>query len=95
MFSIGRVCLKIAGRDSDCKCVIIDVIDSNYVLIDGQTRRRKCNIDHLEPLPQRVEIEKNALYDAVVKALQIVGVVCEEKKEAKIPKAEKKEADKE
>ncbi|MBI5393238.1 50S ribosomal protein L14e [Candidatus Woesearchaeota archaeon] len=89
MFSIGRVCFKIAGRDSNCKCVIVDVFDSNYVLIDGQTRRRKCNIDHLEPLPQTVAVDKNASHDAAVKALQAIGVVCDEKKAAKAGKTKK------
>ena len=27
MFDIGRVCMKIAGRDAGKKCVIIDVVD--------------------------------------------------------------------
>ena len=50
MFEIGRLCVKIAGRDAGLKCLVVEVIDDNYVLIDGQTRRRKCNIKHLEPV---------------------------------------------
>jgi large subunit ribosomal protein L14e len=65
MFEIGRICVKIAGRDARKKAVIIDVIDKNYVLIDGETRRRKCNINHLEPLNKIVKIKKKASPDIV------------------------------
>jgi len=43
----GRICVKTAGRDAGLKCVIVDVLDDKFVLIDGETRRRKCNILHL------------------------------------------------
>lgn len=36
---IGRVCIKIAGRDAGMKCVVVEQLDNNFVLIDGQTRR--------------------------------------------------------
>jgi len=70
MFNIGRVCMKIAGRDAGMKCVIVDVIDEHYVMIDGQTRRRKCNIKHLEPLAQVVQITQNAPLLEVVRVLK-------------------------
>ena len=35
MMEIGRLCVKLAGRDSNRKCVIIDVVDDNYVFVDG------------------------------------------------------------
>ena len=38
---MGQLCVKIAGRESGKKCVIVDRIDSNYVLIDGNVRRKK------------------------------------------------------
>ncbi len=80
MIEVGRVCLKIAGRDANQKCVIVSVVDNNYVVVDGQTRRKRCNILHLEPLPQFVEIVENASHDYVVKALAAINVVCLEKK---------------
>ena len=67
---IGRVCLKIAGRDANLQCVIVDNLEDSYVLIDGQTRRRKCNIAHIEPLDQVIKIRKNASHDLVVKSFQ-------------------------
>jgi len=80
MFDIGRVCMKIAGRDAGMKCIVVDVIDEHYVMIDGQTRRRKCNIKHLEPLAQIVQITKNAPAPEVVRALKEMGIGVEEKK---------------
>ncbi len=87
MFEIGSVCVKIAGRDAKKICVVVDVINENYVLIDGQTRRRKCNIMHLEPIGKKAEIKKNATNKEVVEALKKLGFECKEKKENK----EKKE----
>lgn len=80
MFDIGRICMKIAGRDAGKKCVIVDVIDEHYVMIDGQTRRRKCNIKHLEPLNQTVQITKNAPVPEVVRVLKELNIQIEEKK---------------
>jgi large subunit ribosomal protein L14e len=80
MFEIGRVCVKLTGRDAGKKCVIIDIIDSHFVLIDGQTRRRKCNIKHLEPLSQTVEMTKEAPAPEVVRVLKELGIEIEEKK---------------
>jgi len=65
MIEIGRLCMKTAGRDAGCKCVVVDILDDNYVLIDGETRRRKCNVLHLEPLKEVIEIKKGAPHDKV------------------------------
>ena len=74
MIEIGRIVVKTAGRDAGRKGVIIDILDEKYVLIDGETRRRKCNIFHIEPLKQTVKIEKNASHEAVAKALDELGL---------------------
>lgn len=70
-FEIGRVCMKLAGRDAGKLCVIIDTVDAHTVLIDGETRRRKCNVVHLEPTPQSVHVSKGADHAAVLHALGI------------------------
>jgi len=80
MLNIGKVCMKIAGRDAGKLGVIVDVLDENYVLIDGEVRRRKCNIRHVEPLARDVEIKKNASHADVLKAL---GITEEKKKHEK------------
>nr|AOZ56125.1 ribosomal protein L14E/L6E/L27E [uncultured korarchaeote] len=74
LFVVGRVCTKTKGREKDRKCVIVDVIDKNYVLITGPkkltgVRRRRCNINHLDPLPVVIDIDKNASDEDVIKAL--------------------------
>jgi large subunit ribosomal protein L14e len=53
----GRVCVKIAGRESGKKCVIVDVIDENFVEIVGnEVKNKRCNIKHLEPVDETVEV---------------------------------------
>ncbi|MFH1439912.1 MAG: 50S ribosomal protein L14e [Candidatus Woesearchaeota archaeon] len=91
IYNIGRLCVKLAGRDAGKKCVVIDVLDDNYVLIDGQTRRKKCNLAHLEPLNKVITIAKNASNKDVVAALKIEGIDCSEKKEKSVKqKSDKK-----
>jgi len=67
VFCVGRVCIKLAGRDSDVRCVVVDKVDDKFVLIDGETRRRKVNTAHLEPLDQIFKIAKNASREEVKK----------------------------
>ncbi len=67
MIEIGRLCVKIAGRDAGGKCVIVDVLDDKFVMVDGQVRRRKCNIAHLEPLNTVLNVKKGASHDSVKK----------------------------
>lgn len=74
MMDVGRVCVKIAGRDAGLRCVVVEVIDSNYVMIDGQTRRRKCNIKHLEPLPITLPVKKGASHDKVATAFKTMNI---------------------
>ncbi|MBS3176886.1 50S ribosomal protein L14e [Candidatus Woesearchaeota archaeon] len=74
MMDIGRLCMKIAGRDAGKKCVIVDKMDDRFVLIDGETRRRKCNPSHLEPLQQTIKIKKNASHEDIVSAFKDIGL---------------------
>ncbi|MFQ6054301.1 MAG: 50S ribosomal protein L14e [Candidatus Bathyarchaeia archaeon] len=72
---VGRVCLKLRGREAGRRCVIVDVIDRNYVLVTGPqdltgVRRRRVNISHLEPLDERIEIGRDATNDEVREALR-------------------------
>ncbi|RMD57950.1 50S ribosomal protein L14e [Candidatus Woesearchaeota archaeon] len=91
MIEIGRICMKIAGRDAGKICIVTDEIDKTYVLIDGQTRRRKCNRAHLEPLNQKVKIEKGASNELVRKELEKLGYALPKPKVKKSkPKTSKK-----
>jgi len=91
MFEIGRVVVKVAGRDAGLKGVVIEKIDDNFVMISGQVRRRKCNINHLEPLDFILDIKKNASQEEVAKALKEINVeVTETKPKQKTEKLKKK-----
>ena len=90
VLDIGRMVVKTAGRDAGCKAVIIDVLDDNYVLIDGETRRRKCNMAHLEPLAENIEIGKNASHNDVATAFKKIGIELKDKR----TKEESKETEK-
>ena len=73
-FEVGRVCVKLSGRETGKKCVIVDVVDKNFVLVTGPksvtgVRRRRTNVDHLEPTAELVELKKGAADDDVEKAL--------------------------
>lgn len=77
---IGRICVKIAGREAGRKCVIVDIIDENYILITGPkqvsgVKRRRCNINHVEVLDKKIEIQKGASDEEVVKALEQAGLM--------------------
>lgn len=100
MIDIGRVCVKTAGRDAGQTCVVINVVDNNFVEVDGNTRRKKCNIMHLEPMNTTLDIKKGASFEDVQKAFEKAGLeitkTLSEKKEKKAPakKAEPKTAKK-
>lgn len=74
LYDIGRLCVKIAGRDANKRCVIIDIKDDHTVLIDGETRRRHCNVIHLEPLAEMLDVKKGASHADVVAAFKKLGV---------------------
>jgi large subunit ribosomal protein L14e len=80
---IGRICVKIAGRDANKTCVIVEVLDANYVMIDGETRRKKVNIRHLEPLDKTVELKKGASHADVKKAFSALGIELKEASKSK------------
>jgi large subunit ribosomal protein L14e len=90
VIEIGRLCIKLAGRDAGKECLIIDIVDNNFVLVDGNTRRKKCNANHLEILPQKADIKKGASHEEVIEALKKLGVKVEKKAPPK-PKKEKTE----
>lgn len=72
---VGRICVKTVGRETGQKCVIIDVIDKNYVLVTGPksltgVRRRRTNVNHVEPTEDKIELKRDAADEEVLKALE-------------------------
>ncbi|MBD3319076.1 50S ribosomal protein L14e [Candidatus Woesearchaeota archaeon] len=74
MFEVGRVCVKLAGRDAGQKCLVVDVLDKHFVLVDGETRRRKVSVAHLLPLEQKVELKAKASSEEVAAACERIGL---------------------
>jgi len=71
---VGRICVKLKGREAGSRCVIVDVVDRNYVIITGPpevtgVRRRRVNMSHLQPLDEVVEISRNASDEEISKLL--------------------------
>ncbi|MBN1544264.1 50S ribosomal protein L14e [Candidatus Woesearchaeota archaeon] len=80
MMEVGRLCTKTAGRDAGMKCVIVEVLDEKFVMIDGEARRRKCNVKHLEPSTETIKLGKGASHPEVVKEFKNLGIEIKETK---------------
>jgi len=81
---VGRVCVKIAGREAGRRCVVVDVIDRNFLLVTGPqkvsgVKRRRANISHVEPTPLKIKITKGAGDEDILKALENAGLLDEMK----------------
>ncbi len=77
---VGRLCVKTRGREAGRKCVIVEIIDDNFVVITGPkdvsgVKRRRANINHIELLPEKINIEPGASDDEVRKALEEAGLL--------------------
>ena len=54
---VGRVCVKIAGREAGEKCAIVEIIDENFVEVVGEAvKNRRYNIAHLEPTEDTIDV---------------------------------------
>ncbi|MCS7128688.1 MAG: 50S ribosomal protein L14e [Sulfolobales archaeon] len=77
---VGRICVKVSGREAGLKCVIVNIIDDNFVLVTGPksltgVKRRRVNIKHIEPLEVKINILKGASDEDVLKAIEEAGLV--------------------
>ncbi len=71
VYDIGRLCVKTMGREAGVHCVIVDIIDKNYLLIDGlKVRRRRVNYRHIEPITETIEIKKGASHEQIEAAIK-------------------------
>jgi large subunit ribosomal protein L14e len=74
IIEIGQICVKTTGREAGLKCVVVDVIDKNFILVTGPkkvngVKRRKVNIKHIEPTKDKLTISKGATDEEVTEAL--------------------------
>jgi large subunit ribosomal protein L14e len=87
MYEVGTVCVKIAGRDAGQTCVIIEEAKDGFVIVEGETRRRKCNVRHLEATGKTVSVKAGASHADVMKALGIPPKETKSRKPAAKPSA--------
>jgi len=71
---IGRICVKLSGREAGKRCVIVDVVDRNYVIVTGPpsltgVRRRRVNMNHIKPLDEMIDISRNASDEDIITKL--------------------------
>ncbi len=75
---VGRVVVILAGRRAGQKAVVVDIIDRNFVLVTGaglnKVKRRRMNVKHLEPLPQKLKLERGADDETIKVALEEAGI---------------------
>lgn len=86
---IGRICVKTYGREAGKKCVIVDIIDKNFVLVTGpksinKMKRRKANVNHVEPTQEKIEIKRGAADEEIVEVLKSAGKLEDMSKAVKI-----------
>ncbi|MCC6029279.1 MAG: 50S ribosomal protein L14e [Candidatus Korarchaeum sp.] len=75
VIEVGRVCRKVAGREAGRLCVVVRIIDKNFVEATGPkeltgVRRRRVNVKHLVPLPVKLDIREGAKDEEVIEALK-------------------------
>ena len=74
------------GREAGHYCVIVDIIDKNYLLIDGlNVRRRRVNFNHIEPIADVLEIKKGASHEQVEAAIKKAKLEKKMKEPVSIP----------
>jgi large subunit ribosomal protein L14e len=71
---VGRICVKLSGREAGRKCIVVDMVDKNFVLITGPkqitgVKRRRVNINHIEPTERKANIKRGESDEELTKAL--------------------------
>jgi len=74
IIEIGRICIKNNGREMGKRCVVVERVDKNFVVVTGPkeltgVRRRRANVDHLTPTKHKLDIKSGEDDKAVSQAL--------------------------
>jgi large subunit ribosomal protein L14e len=85
---VGRICVKIVGREAGRKCIIVETIDMSFVLITGPkeltgVKRRRVNISHIEPTQEKIKIKRGATDEEIMETLKTSGKIDDMKKQIK------------
>ncbi|MGY0288508.1 MAG: 50S ribosomal protein L14e [Candidatus Methanodesulfokora washburnensis] len=88
VIEVGRMCIKTAGREAGRKCVVVKLLDENFVVVTGPkeltgVKRRRVNVKHLVPLNIKIDIEEDADDKKVIEALKETSIYQEIMKERK------------
>ena len=72
---VGRVCVKVAGREYGRKCVIVDVMDKSFVVVTGPkkvtgVKRRRVNINHVAPTEDVIPIKRGSSDEEVTQMIK-------------------------
>jgi len=75
LIDIGRIVVITRGRRAGRKAVVVDIMDENFVIVTGPkelngVKRRRMNIDHLIPLNIKLEIDRGASDEDVMKQIE-------------------------
>lgn len=103
---VGRVCIKTAGREAGKYCVVVKKVDDNFVFVTGPKvltgiKRRRCNVEHLEPTENLLKIKSDASEKEVIDGYQAAHLLTKlglgkpspevvKEAEKKVPKTEEK-----
>lgn len=85
VLELGRVCLKIAGREAGKYAVVIKPAgkskeEKSFVFVTGPrlltgVKRRRSNIEHLQATEYKLEVAEDATDEQVVAAYEKAGLV--------------------
>jgi len=72
---IGSICVKTLGREKGKQCVVIDLIDKNFVLVTGPpnitgVKRRRAKVRHLEQTPDKINVKKGSSDEEVAQSIE-------------------------
>ena len=89
--TVGKIAMKIAGREAGKYCVVLTTPKDNFVQVTGPkvltgVKRRRCNIDHLEPTQYQIKIDTEAADKTVINTLEKDGLL--KKLDLKMPSPE-------
>ena len=78
--TVGRICIKIAGREAGKYCVVLSNPKDNFIQVTGPkvltgVKRRRCNVDHLEPTEYQVKIQGVAEDKSIIDILDKEGLI--------------------
>jgi large subunit ribosomal protein L14e len=70
--------MKIAGREAGKYCVVLTKAKDNFVQITGPkvltgVKRRRCNVEHLEPTEYMIKIKEEETDNVVISTLKKEG----------------------